>query len=83
MATDVNEMTCKELVELVTDYLEGALSPMERERFEVHISKCDWCKIYIDQMRLTIQTLGQLSEEFLPPQAREELLHVFRDWKKS
>ena len=83
MEMDVHDMTCKELVELVTDYLEGALSPTDRERFELHIGKCDWCKIYIDQMRLTIQTLGRLSEESVPPQARDELLHVFRDWKKS
>ena len=83
METNPHDMSCKELVELVTDYLEGALSPTDQRRFELHISKCDWCKIYIDQIRLTIKAAGKLTEQSINPRAKEELLAVFRNWKRS
>ncbi len=83
METNLNELTCKELVEVVTDYFEGALSSADRERFEQHVSKCDWCKIYLEQMQATIRTLGSLPEETINPRAKEELLAAFRDWKKG
>ena len=83
MDASPNDMSCKELVELVTDYLEGALSPVDQRRFELHIGKCDWCKLYIDQIRLTIKAAGTLTEESINPRAKEELLGIFRDWKKS
>lgn len=83
MDTNPNEMSCRELVELVTDYLEGALSSADQRRFELHIGKCDWCKLYIDQIRLTIKAAGKLTEESLEPRAKEELLAVFRGWKNS
>jgi len=83
METNPNEMSCKELVELVTDYLEGSLSPPDLRRFDLHIAKCDWCKIYIDQIRLTIKAAGRLSEDSIPPRVQAELLAVFRDWKKG
>lgn len=77
-----HEMTCQELVELVTEYFEGTLPPAERERFELHLGTCDGCTNYLQQMRQTIHTLGKLSEENLAPQIRNELLHVFKSWKK-
>ena len=83
MDINPNDMSCKELVELVTDYLEGALAPADQRRFELHIGKCDWCKLYIDQIRLTIKAAGKLTEESIDPRAREELLAVFRSWKHS
>jgi predicted anti-sigma-YlaC factor YlaD len=76
-------MTCKELVELVTEYLEGELSPGDGERFEEHLSICPGCEAYIDQMRSTIRVLGSLSEEAIEPQARDALLAAFRDWKSG
>ena len=78
-----HELTCRELVELVTDYLEGALLPHERRRFEHHIALCDGCTTYLDQMRTTIALTGSLTEESITPEAQERLLHVFRDWKGS
>jgi predicted anti-sigma-YlaC factor YlaD len=79
MATpDVQQLTCKELVELVTDYLEGALSLSERQRFDEHLAACPYCRIYLDQMRQTIRTLGHLPEEAVPPAALEALLARFR-----
>jgi predicted anti-sigma-YlaC factor YlaD len=78
-----DEMTCKELVELVTDYLEGTLAEELRLRMEDHLSRCDGCTTYLEQMRQTIHLTGQLREESLTPQQHDDLLMVFRDWKKS
>jgi len=71
---------CQEMVELVTDYLEGALSWRERRRFERHIAGCDGCRTYLEQMRQTLRVLGRLDEENSSPEARDALLHAFRDW---
>jgi anti-sigma factor RsiW len=76
------EMTCQELVELVTEYLEGELPARERERFERHLGECPYCTSYLDQMRITIRTLGRLEEESLSPEAKDALLTAFRDWKR-
>jgi anti-sigma factor RsiW len=73
-------ITCRELVELVTDYLEGALSPGERERFERHLGGCDGCGHYLQQMRQAIAVIGRLHEDDIAPPARESLLAAFRDW---
>ena len=77
------EMTCQELVELVTQYLDGTLSPMDRARFEEHLAVCPYCRTYLEQMQHTISALGKLTEESIAPQTREELLQLFRDWKQS
>ena len=76
-------MSCKELVELVTDYLEGAMPPEKRLRFEQHLGLCHGCVNYVDQMRKTVVTVGSLQEQDLPPEARAALLDVFRDWKRG
>jgi anti-sigma factor RsiW len=81
--TAVDELTCKELVELVTEYLEGTLSPSERRRFEAHLKTCDGCGRYLEHMRHTIRLVGKLSEEAITPEAEQTLLQVFRDWKKG
>ena len=81
MAIDERALNCEELVELVTDYLEGVLPPEDRERFEVHLATCDGCTAYLQQMRKTIQTVGNLQENNLSPQAKENLLRLFRNWK--
>jgi len=82
MGANPDDMSCKELVELVTEYLEGALSPADQRRFELHMSKCEGCKLYIDQIRLTIKAAGQLTEGPINPAVKDELLAAFRDWKK-
>jgi predicted anti-sigma-YlaC factor YlaD len=74
-------MSCKELVELVTDYLEGALSPGDVADFEKHLSFCPGCRDYLTQMRQTVQTLGKLTEDSIPEDAKQELLAIFHDWK--
>jgi hypothetical protein len=78
-----SEMTCQELVELVTDYFEGALPSRDRARFERHIAGCEYCTRYLDQMRITIRVLGHLPAERVPPDARVALLEVFRGWKQG
>ncbi|HEX9716917.1 MAG TPA: zf-HC2 domain-containing protein [Actinomycetota bacterium] len=75
-------LTCRELVELVTDYLEGALPPEERARFEQHIAGCRGCTTYLGQMREMLRLLGRLTEESVSPQAQEALLEAFHDWKR-
>jgi anti-sigma factor RsiW len=77
----VTPITCRELVELVTDYLEDALPAPERARFEDHIADCEHCTAYLEQMRETIRLTGRLREDSLDPRARDELLAAFRDWK--
>jgi anti-sigma factor RsiW len=75
------ELTCKELVEIVTDYLEDRLPPADRRRFEQHLVGCEGCVNYLDQMRQTIRMVGRLSEESIPASTTERLLRAFRDWK--
>ncbi len=74
-------MNCQELVDLVTDYLEGALPPADSARFEAHLMECDGCARYLEQMRLTIAAVGHLSADALEPAARADLLQLFSDWK--
>ena len=76
------EMTCKELVELVTEYLEGTLPDDTRRSMEHHLAGCDGCTNYLEQMRQTIRLTGKLREENLTSQQRDDLLRLFRDWKK-
>jgi anti-sigma factor RsiW len=79
---DLAELRCKELVELVTDYLEGALTPEDRARFEAHLAACAGCTRYLAQIRETIRLTGTLTEEQIPPAQRDELLAAFRDWRR-
>ena len=77
------ELSCRELVELVTDYLEGALPRELHERFDEHIAHCSGCRAYLAQMRATIRTTGTLTPESLSPDAESALLEAFRGWKRD
>jgi anti-sigma factor RsiW len=77
------ELSCKELVEVITDYLEGAMPDADRARFEAHLDDCPWCRNYLEQMRHTVATLGELPEESIDPAIREDLLEAFRDWRRA
>ena len=81
MSVDVAQLSCQELVELVTDYLEGALAPEEAARFEAHIGRCTGCAAYLEQFRQTIVLAGRLTPESLPPEAERVLLDAFRGWR--
>jgi anti-sigma factor RsiW len=76
-------LSCQELVELVTDYLEDALPAPERARFDRHIAGCEHCTAYLEQMRTTIALTGRLRAEELAPEAVEPLLEAFRDWRRG
>jgi anti-sigma factor RsiW len=80
--TDVLSLSCQELVELVTDYLEGALEPGELARFEGHIARCGGCTTYLEQFRQVIRITGTLQPEDLSRKAEEELLALFRSWRE-
>jgi anti-sigma factor RsiW len=81
--TELNELTCLELVDLVTAYFEGALAESERRRFEAHLEACGHCQRYLQQMRRAIEALGELRAEAVPRHVRDELLRTFRGWKRE
>jgi anti-sigma factor RsiW len=80
MSLFTRQMVCQELVELVTAYFDGSLSRSDRRRFRAHISGCDHCTAYVEQMRLVIEAGGRLTEDDIDPAARDELLDAFRGW---
>jgi anti-sigma factor RsiW len=73
-------LTCQDLVELVTDYLEGALSDTDRARFEEHIALCPMCQVHLEQLRTTVRELGRLREQDIDPAVLAEMQARFRDW---
>jgi anti-sigma factor RsiW len=77
------DMTCKELVELVTGYLDGQLRGRQRRRFEAHLAACDGCTRYVAQMRDVIRATGRLTEEQVTADQKTVLLAAFRDWQAS
>lgn len=81
--TASGDLPCQELVELVTDYLEGALAPDDRARFDRHLATCPHCRTYLEQMRLTVELTGRLAEDDLPSGSRDALLDAFRTWKAT
>ncbi len=76
-----NELVCRQVVELVSDYLEGALSRNDRRRFEAHLAGCPNCTAYLAQMQATIRATGRLEPEDLSPEAQNELTALFRHWR--
>lgn len=72
---------CNELVELVTDYLDGSLDLDTRARFDEHLLGCDGCSNYLQQFRTTVATLGRIPDESIEPAFRDKLLDAFRDWR--
>jgi len=76
-----NDLSCKELVELVTEYLENSLPFGEKAQFEAHLAVCPGCRIYLEQMRQTVHAVGHLTGESLDPTTRDRLLALFRNWK--
>jgi anti-sigma factor (TIGR02949 family) len=78
------EFKCQEMIEVVTNYLDDALPPDERQRFERHLSYCAGCSTYLDQMRETITQTGMVArEESLPPALRDRILAQFRTSKRE
>ncbi|MEX0791352.1 MAG: zf-HC2 domain-containing protein [Actinomycetota bacterium] len=74
-------MMCQELVEVITDYLEGTLPSSDRARFEAHLSDCEHCTRYVEQFRLTVQQTGRLRTDHFSEELAGQLLEAFRGWK--
>lgn len=77
------DILCQQAVELVTDYLEGALSRRDRRRFEAHLKACSNCAAYLEQIRLTIQLTGEIEPEDLSAEARQDLTDLYRRWRSE
>ncbi|HSD02679.1 MAG TPA: zf-HC2 domain-containing protein [Gaiellales bacterium] len=81
MSESPEMLSCREVVELVTAYLEGALTEAEEVRFEEHLAMCDGCAAYLDQMRRTIAIAGRLDPEAVDIESCDRLVHAFRGWR--
>lgn len=83
MAESHDHVSCNEVVELVTDYLERALPADDAALFEQHLNFCDGCVVYVEQMRATNATVGRVREEDVPAETKDKLMTAFREWKRS
>jgi anti-sigma factor RsiW len=78
-----NNLVCQQVVELVTEYLDGSLSRSRRRRFEAHLADCPHCTEYLAQMRATIRLTGRIAEEDLTAEMRDDLSEVYRRWRSE
>ena len=76
-------MTCRRVTELITDYLEGTLPEGDRRRFETHLAGCDGCEAYVEQMRATIETLGEIDLDGAPDDVVDELIQLYRQYRAT
>lgn len=81
--TDAVALSCQELVELVTDYLEDALAPGDLSRFEQHLAGCGKCRQYLEQLRQTLRVMGTLTQRDLSPEVEKALFGAFRGWARG
>jgi len=77
------DLVCREAVELITDYLEGALDRRDRARLEAHLAACPHCSEYLAQMRKTLDVLGRIEPDALDPQVQDELVALYRRWQSE
>ena len=75
------DIVCQQAVEMVTDYLEGSLSRRDRRRFESHLRGCPNCSAYLEQIRITIELTGAIDPEELTPEAKQDLIDLYRRWR--
>jgi anti-sigma factor RsiW len=81
--TEQDDFACKDLVELITPYLDGELNPEQRARIDAHLAICDGCENALEQVRETIRVSGTLTDDQIPEAEREELRSIFRDWRSA
>ena len=75
--------TCKEVIDIAAEYVEGAMTTSQLTRFELHLNFCDGCFTFVDQIRATAAMAGRLSEEQIPDDTKAKLLAAFRDWNRE
>ncbi len=83
MAESADHLSCQEVVELVTEYLDESLPAEDASLFEQHLNFCEGCVWYVDQLRATVEAVGEIGEEHISPEAKERLMGAFRDWKRT
>jgi anti-sigma factor (TIGR02949 family) len=76
------DLDCQDVVEVVTDYLEGELAPDDRRRFDRHLAACEGCQVYLEQVRTLIRMAGRPTVEAVPPETMAGLLRAFRSWRR-
>ena len=81
MTLQGEELSCRELVGLVTDYFEDALPPVARARFEHHLDLCEGCRNHLEHVQTTLRIVGRLRCPDLSAEAEASLLAAFRTWK--
>jgi len=80
---DAHDITCRQAVALMTDYLDGALGPDDRALVEAHLAECENCAEHLRQIRITVAVTGRIREENLDPGAREDLMDLYRRWRRD
>ena len=83
MAESAEHLSCQEVVELVTEYLDESLSTEEMSLFEQHLNFCEGCVWYVEQLRTTVEVLGEVREEDISPEIKDRLVDAFRNWRGS
>lgn len=78
-----DDLTCRELVEVITDYFDGVMSDGERARLERHLSECAGCQAVVSQFRTTIEVTGRLTEDQVSEEQRQAMRDVFRRWREA
>jgi hypothetical protein len=76
------ELDCKDVVEVVTDYLEGTMAPADRRSFDQHLAVCEGCQDYLEQLRTVIRVVGRPTVDAVPAATMAGLLRAFRDWRR-
>jgi len=82
MRVTPSRLVCQQAVELMSDYLDGALSRRDRRRLEKHLAECDACTAYLEQMRVTITASGVVTPDDLSPEALNSLTELFERYRK-
>ena len=80
---DLGDITCRQFVDLVADYLEDRLNARTRDQFDRHLANCPGCARYLDQIRASARVLGRVSLDPLSSEAKDQLLDAFRAWRSS
>ena len=76
------DLDCRDVVEVVTDYLEGAMAAEDRRRFDRHLAVCEGCQAYLEQLRTVLRVAGRPIVDAVPPETMAGLLRAFRDWRR-
>ena len=80
---DAHDITCRQVVALMTDYLDDALGPDDQALMEAHLAECEGCAEHLRQIRITVAVTGRIREEDLTPAVRDDLMDLYRRWRRD